>query len=182
MTDRTTAGSADGLLLTALDLEAVFDSLFLERHRVRLRGGGDEPLYEPPTAAGPGRIVYREDFFASALHEVAHWCVAGALRRGRLDYGYWYAPDGRTPAQQAEFERVEVAPQALEWVFSEACGAPFVPSADNVEAGLGASESFVRALAARKTALEGGLLRGRALRFRDALARRAHRARALGRT
>ena len=53
------------------------------------------------------RIVFTHDYFASALHEVAHWCVAGPERRRLTDYGYWYAPDGRTEKQQMEFERVE---------------------------------------------------------------------------
>lgn len=132
-------------------------------------GGGDEPLYEPP-AEGPGRITYRADYPASALHEVAHWCVAGRRRREQVDYGYWYAPDGRSPEQQAEFEIVEVKPQALEWVFAEAAGVRFVPSADNVEAACGPSEGFVAALERRRAQLLQGALEGRALAFRDALA------------
>ena len=32
------------------------------------------PYYEPGT---PSVIYFREDFDRSALHEVAHWCVAG---------------------------------------------------------------------------------------------------------
>jgi len=146
----------------------VFAATFPE-HRTVLVGGGDEPLYEPPTEAAPGRITYRADYPASALHEVAHWCVAGSSRRRQLDYGYWYAPDGRSPAQQAEFELVEVRPQALESVFAEAAGVRFVPSADNVEAGCGPTASFVDAIARRRAELAAGALTGRARRFRDAL-------------
>ena len=43
-----------------------------------LVGGADEPYYEP---GSPNIIYFREDFVRSALHEVAHWCVAGAARR-----------------------------------------------------------------------------------------------------
>lgn len=156
--------------LTSAEIEGVFDGLFERSHRTRLVGGGDEPLYVPPTGDRLGRIVYRADYPASALHEVAHWCVAGAARRDLEDYGYWYAPDGRTEQQQGEFERVEVAPQALESVLADAAGVRFVPSADNVEAGVGPSVGFLSALAQRKEDLLAGALRGRALRMQIALA------------
>jgi len=42
------------------------------------------------------------------------------------------APDGRDAAQQAEFERVEAKPQALEWAFHIAAGSRFRVSADNL--------------------------------------------------
>jgi elongation factor P hydroxylase len=58
------------------------------------------------------------------------------------DYGYWYAPDGRTIDQQKKFEHVEAKPQALEWLFSRACGSPFRLSADNLDGEIGISESF----------------------------------------
>ncbi|MGB2280616.1 MAG: elongation factor P hydroxylase, partial [Pseudomonadales bacterium] len=48
------------------------------------------------------------------------------------DFGYWYRPDGRTAQQQAEFEQVEVKPQALEWIFTRACQRQFHASADNL--------------------------------------------------
>lgn len=109
----------------------------------RLRGGAHEPFYRPAGGEAAFHVVeFTRDYAASALHEAAHWCVAGPARRLLPDYGYWYAPDGRTAEQQAEFERVEVKPQALEWIFSEACGLRFRVSADNLEAGLGASEEF----------------------------------------
>ena len=157
--------------LSASAIERVFADLFATRHRTLLVGGGDEPLYQPPTADEPGRIIYRADYAASALHEVAHWCVAGTRRRTLLDFGYWYAPDGRTQAQQAAFEKVEVAPQALESLFADAAGVRFVPSADNVESGLGPSESFLAALHERRTELLDGALKGRARAFRDGLFR-----------
>ncbi len=156
--------------LSASAIERVFASLFATRHRTLLVGGGDEPLYEPPTTDAPGRITYRADYAASALHEVAHWCVAGTHRRTLLDFGYWYTPDGRTPEQQAAFEKVEVAPQALESLFADAAGVLFVPSADNVEAGLGPSETFLAALEKRRAELLDGALTGRARAFRDGLA------------
>ncbi len=136
----------------AADLIIVFDRCFLSEFNTRLIGGGDEPIYLPSLDNAPHQIVFTRDYFASALHEVAHWCVAGEKRRGQVDYGYWYAPDGRTAAQQAEFEQMEVKPQALEWLFSTACGVPFRVSADNLQAGLGASLDFKRKIAAQAQA------------------------------
>lgn len=130
---------------------SVFNRCFAapETLNTRLQGGHDEPFYRPAGPGSPGReniachqVEFTRDYPASALHEVAHWCVAGAERRLQPDYGYWYAPDGRSAQQQAEFERVEVAPQALEWIFSRASGLPFRVSADNLDAGLGASDAF----------------------------------------
>jgi len=126
---------AEGAAPASAELERVFADCFAEEFRTVLEGGGEEPLYVPSSRPdiSPHRIVYRADYFASALHEVAHWCLAGAERRTREDYGYWYAPDGRDGTQQAEFERVEARPQALEWIFSDACGFDFHLSADNLE-------------------------------------------------
>ncbi|MDQ2075244.1 elongation factor P hydroxylase [Marinimicrobium sp. ABcell2] len=125
----------------------LFNQTFSASHATCLVGGGLEPVYEPAFRAGDlSRIVFTQDYFASALHEVAHWCVAGAQRRQLPDYGYWYAPDGRSADQQAEFERVEVKPQALEWLFSAAAGWQFRVSSDNLSLGLGPSEAFQRAI------------------------------------
>ena len=115
-------------------VEAVFSRCFLESANTRLSGGYCEPLYQPAIKAGQLNVLrYREDFFASALHEVAHWCIAGSTRRLQTDFGYWYAPDGRNVAQQKAFENVEYKPQALEWFFARACGYNFRVSADNLD-------------------------------------------------
>ncbi|MGO3300677.1 MAG: elongation factor P hydroxylase, partial [Pseudoalteromonas sp.] len=58
--------------------------------------------------------------------------VAGDKRRLLEDYGYWYCPDGRDKAQQAEFESVEIKPQAIEWALSVAAGFAFNVSVDNL--------------------------------------------------
>ena len=117
----------------ATRLESVFSRCFAERNNTVLQGGYDEPLYKPASKAEQSHCLrYREDFLASALHEVAHWCIAGSSRRLQTDFGYWYTPDGRTETQQKAFERVEYKPQALEWFFSMACGYPFQISADNL--------------------------------------------------
>ncbi len=131
---------------TCLDhrqIEEIFHRTFADSYRTRLQGGASEPLYRPATTPEDWHCVYyTRDYAASALHEIAHWCVAGAHRRQQEDYGYWYAPDGRSAEQQALFEQVEVKPQAYEWIFSIAAGRGFRVSADNLEAGLGASDIF----------------------------------------
>ncbi len=95
--------------------------------------GGDEPLYLPADHHCPyHRIYFAHGYLASALHELAHWCQAGAARRLRVDYGYWYEADGRTASQQARFEAHEAQPQAIEWYLSLAWGRAFDVSADNL--------------------------------------------------
>lgn len=127
-------------------LIGVFHTVFYSSYNTQLVANGTEPLYIPASHDQPAQIIFSHDYFASALHEIAHWCVAGAERRMQEDYGYWYAPDGRSEAQQREFEQVEVRPQALEWIFSVAAGKPFKVSADNLALGLGPSETFKGAI------------------------------------
>lgn len=113
----------------------LFNKLFLTTHSTQLIGGAQEPLYIPSSAKNkPHQLFFRENFLSSALHEIAHWCIAGASRRLQQDFGYWYQPDGRTVDQQQQFESVEIKPQALEWIFSNACCQKFIPSADNLNA------------------------------------------------
>lgn len=121
----------------------IFNATFSNSHNTRLVKGAQEPLYRPADDKQSfNSIEFTQNYYASALHEIAHWCVAGPARREQLDYGYWYAPDGRSEVQQREFERVEVAPQALEWMFSVAAGVKFRVSADNLAMGLGPSAEF----------------------------------------
>lgn len=115
------------------DLAYIFGCLFEVSESAVLRWGAEEPIYLPSDSyCSYNRIIARDDYFASALHELSHWCIAGAKRRRLVDYGYWYEPDGRSHAQQRLFEQVEVKPQALEWVLSQACGLRFRVSADNL--------------------------------------------------
>lgn len=115
------------------DVTALFDGLFATRYRTRLVSGGDEPLYRPAeNAAACHRLIFIRDYFASALHEISHWCIAGERRRQLEDYGYWYLPDGRDADEQQAFEAAEVAPQALELLFSRACRRRFHVSVDNL--------------------------------------------------
>jgi elongation factor P hydroxylase len=159
-------------------LERVFDACFATSENTRLRGGCDEPLYVPAGDDSAGapvawhRLFYREDYFASALHEVSHWCIAGPERRLLRDFGYWYAPDGRSAEQQAAFQRVEVRPQALEWCLSRACGYAFRVSLDNLEgdaAARASEQAFKAAVVEEAGALVRRGLPPRARRFFHAL-------------
>lgn len=95
--------------------------------------GAGEPLYLPADQHRPHDCIYfAHGYFNSALHELAHWCLAGERRRRLEDYGYWYCPDGRDARQQAEFEKVEVRPQAIEWWLTLSCGRTFRTSLDNL--------------------------------------------------
>ena len=108
---------------------SVFNGLFAESYQTRLVGGASEPLYEY-VPGGVHVIHFRADYVSSALHEVAHWCLAGSHRRQIEDYGYFYESE-RNQKQQCQFQQVERTPQALEWVFSIAAGMPFRISLDN---------------------------------------------------
>ena len=118
---------------TLADIIALFDGVFAERYRTMLTRGGDEPLYQPASGDdGYHQVIFAHGFYASALHEISHWCIAGKQRRELEDYGYWYLPDGRNAQQQQAFEAAEIAPQALESLFCEACQRPFHVSVDNL--------------------------------------------------
>lgn len=111
----------------------IFNRLFQERENTVLVGYAKEPLYRPADQDSIfHQIIFTHDYVSSALHEVAHWCIAGKKRRALIDYGYWYYPDGRDQQQQDLFENVEVKPQALELIFSETLGLPFRVSLDNL--------------------------------------------------
>ena len=109
----------------------IFNSGVGERYGTVIRGGRDEPLFLP-RCDSVDEIYFTNNFASSALHEIAHWCIAGAERRKVIDYGYWYK-ENRTEEEQLQFESLEIRPQALEWIFSEAAGVRFRVSLDNFE-------------------------------------------------
>ena len=118
------------------DVIKIFDELFAITFNTLLVSGGKEPVYLPAKQADERhRLVFCNDYFSSALHEISHWCIAGSQRRTLVDFGYWYAPDGRSSPQQKAFEDMEIKPQALEWIFSMAAGIKFRVSVDNLDAG-----------------------------------------------
>ena len=102
---------------------------------------------------------------------LAHWCLAGRRRRRLEDYGYWYRPDGRSAQEQEDFEKVEVDPQSIEWIFSDACDFAFNLSADNVCGATGSSSKFEEAVASWKRHFLAGAPPARADAFCSALSR-----------
>jgi len=132
-------------------LVEIFNQLFGKSENTRLETGAEEPFYQAAKsskfASKESAIIFsRDDYFSSALHEIAHWTIAGKERRQLDDFGYWYEPEGRSAEQQLEFEQVEVKPQAVEWLFSLACNHPFYFSADNLSQSLVASDEFIAAV------------------------------------
>ncbi|MDY6828221.1 MAG: elongation factor P hydroxylase [Pseudomonadota bacterium] len=160
------------MVLDAAAIARVFDREFRVTHHTALIGGASEPWYRP---AGPHstlhEVHFTRDYAASALHEAAHWCIAGARRRLLEDYGYWYCPGERTPREQLAFERVEARPQAIEWWLSAASGRGFRVSLDNLGAELAAAEArFVpQVRGALNTMLEQGSMPPRAMQLGRAL-------------
>lgn len=158
---------------TLNDIVALFDGVFAESYMTRLVKGGDEPLYLPATTDTPfHQVIFARGYFASALHEISHWCIAGHRRRQLEDYGYWYLPDGRNAEQQQAFEQAEIAPQALEQLFTHACERTFHVSVDNLGGDVDVDrEQFSRKVAARARRYQKEGLPARAHAFYVALTR-----------
>jgi len=115
------------------DLINLFNANFSQSHNTRLVKGGDEPLYSPANDnCHYHQIIFAHGYYASALHEIAHWCIAGKERRLLEDFGYWYQPDGRNEQEQKTFEKVEIKPQAVEWALCIAANKKFNVSSDNL--------------------------------------------------
>jgi elongation factor P hydroxylase len=133
-------------LETIKNLQFLFHQQFYHSEKTSLQFGAKEPFYQAPSDDNHAIIFTRELYFSSALHEIAHWCLAGKNRRKLDDFGYWYIPDGRNKAQQLEFERVEVKPQAIECLFSWASQHSFYFSADNLNEKNSISFAFKKAI------------------------------------
>lgn len=121
-------------------LICVFNALF-HWQNVQLVKGDAEPEYFPATMQTPAKIVFAHGYFSSALHEISHWSIAGKHRRTLPDFGYWYAPDGRSAEQQRKFEQVEIKPQAIECLLTWACRKNFHTSKDNLDAKFDVNDS-----------------------------------------
>lgn len=153
------------------DLIALFAHCFEEKWQTQLVKGSDEPLYLPASHAYPfHRVLFAHGYFSSALHETAHWLIAGRARRQLIDYGYWYQPDGRTAEQQALFQQVEAKPQALEWILSKAAAHRFHVSLDNLQGSNDDVTTFKQAIYQQVACYCERGLPLRADRFRQALA------------
>lgn len=132
------------------DLITIFESCFASTYNTRLVKGGNEPLYLPAKEEHSyNTIFFAHGFFSSALHECAHWLIAGKERRQLVDFGYWYVPDGRSAEQQILFQQVEVKPQSLEWILSRAAGYKFHVSVDNLSGTQASTKTFKHAIYAQ---------------------------------
>ena len=152
------------------DLINIFKDCFFEKYNTLLIKGIDEPIYLPQNEIRlHNELYFAHGFFASALHESSHWLIAGEKRRKLEDFGYWYAPDGRTAEQQEQFQRVEIKPQAIEWILSRAANFRFRVSIDNLNGQESDTDNFKKAVYQQvKTYFEQGLT-FRAETFRLAL-------------
>ncbi|WGE90626.1 elongation factor P hydroxylase [Actinobacillus genomosp. 1] len=162
------------------DIIRIFDECFAEEYNTRLEKGEDYPIYLPAFLDEDGVksdrpynvILFAHGYYSSALHEIAHWLVAGTERRRLEDFGYWYEPDGRSAERQREFESVEVKPQAIEWVLANAAGFRYFASADNLSGNPGDNSAFKQAVFEQvKIYAERGYLPKRAEALRKALAK-----------
>ncbi len=152
------------------DLIILFNDCFAAEYNTRLIKGSDEPIYIPAhQTQSHNAVCFAHGFFSSALHECSHWFIAGSERRKLMDFGYWYAPDGRNQEQQEQFQKVEVKPQALEWILSIACNYPFRVSIDNLNGTSFDTEAFKQAIHQQVLIYCRDGLPGRAHKFRLAL-------------
>lgn len=152
------------------DLINLFNHCFAMSYNTRLVKGDEEPVYLPANAERPYHAIYfAHGFFSSALHEISHWLIAGEARRQQVDFGYWYAPDGRNAEQQALFQQVEVKPQALEWILAKACGYPFRVSFDNLNGDPGDGLAFKTAIFEQVQSYCQKGVSARTAQFREAL-------------
>jgi elongation factor P hydroxylase len=155
------------------DLITIFNDCFFSEYSTRLVKGGDEPIYLPLDEQRPYHaLCFAHGYFSSALHECAHWLIAGEERRKLVDFGYWYVPDGRTSEEQLLFQQVEVKPQAIEWILSKAANYRFRLSIDNLNGAQvddSASSAFREAVYAQVVAYCTKGLSKRVERFRNAL-------------
>jgi len=124
-----------------------FNGAVGHRYDTVLIGGAEEPLYKPAAPGRPAEIRYTRDYAQSALHEMAHWCIAGAERRKLLDYGYWYHPPPRAGRAREQFFAVESRVQGLELLFARAAAVRFHVSVDDPGSDPGDFEARVRGAA-----------------------------------
>ena len=158
------------------DLIQLFHRTFYQEYNTQLVKGGDEPLYLPANNKSTSadchyhQIIFAHGYYASAFHEIAHWCQAGKERRLLEDFGYWYVPDGRNEQQQKKFELVEIIPQAIEWAFNVAVNKKFHVSSDNLEGFQADTNGFKQKVFDQVQVFLKAGFPNRAAKFIDALA------------
>lgn len=86
----------------------IFNSCFADEFNTRLIKGDDEPIYLPADAEVPyNRIVFAHGFYASAIHEISHWCIAGKARRELVDLATGIARMGVMPKRKASLKMLK---------------------------------------------------------------------------
>ena len=155
--------------LSAEQIADSFNAVFSGGCNTIMLGGASEPLFVPASGEQPARIHYTRDYARSALHEAAHWCIAGIDRRGLLDFGYAYQPPPRTQKQQQRFFLLERDTQALELLFCDAAELDFQPSPDNLDIEREMLDDFYRCVAERAGEWAKSRLPPRAIRLIDQL-------------
>jgi hypothetical protein len=156
----------------AKKLISLFNAVFGTDFNVVINSDSDEPDYRASLEPNiPNLINFANGYCNSALHEIAHWVIAGDQRRSQHDYGYWYAADGRDSEQQKLFQQLEILPQAIEKAFCEAMQRPFKASLDNLNHPVESSEieKFEREIELKKCQLQQLGFPPRAQQFIDAL-------------
>ena len=162
------------------DLVDLFNHLFSATENTVLIGGNDEPYYLPAsTSQSCHQLMFTKDYFASALHEISHWCIAGPERRLQKDFGYWYKPDCRDAHEQQAFQQAEARPQALEWLLTLATGRDFHLSLDNLQDSEASADEFGSLVREQTLELVTNGLPERAAMFRESLCDFYHQQRAL---
>ena len=98
---------------------------------LHIQGGASEPFYQAPKGNRPAILFFREDFVRSLFHELAHYSLAGDMRRQIDDFGYWYCPVAGHRGNKSNLSRLKARPQGLEKLFCEIWAVPFSPSLDD---------------------------------------------------
>lgn len=103
------------------------------------------------------------------MHEIAYWLIAGKERRKLEDFDYWYEPDGRSAERQRKFEKVEIKPQAVEWILATAVDFRYYASSDNLNDNIGDTTLFKQAVYIQVQSYIENALSARTQRLRLAL-------------
>ncbi len=80
------------------------------------------------------RIVFAHGFYASAIHEISHWCIAGKARRELVDFSATgIARMGVMPKRKASLKMLKRSRRHSTGCSVLAAGYPLNVSCDNLE-------------------------------------------------
>ena len=96
----------------AADLQLIielFEQQFFDRFNTRLEAGASEPVYLPASGdCAWHRLCFREDYISSALHETAHWCIAGLERLKLEDFASLFFHNNKNNTSYRELENPHI--------------------------------------------------------------------------